>query len=149
MPRKPKGKQAKPEPKKRGRPKKRAPEVDLRRVQDIARAGVWQAGQVADILGLPRADLLNSQIKEAVLEAIQRGRSQHMHDALKAYDKAIESKNGNLSALCIFKLKQHGWQDRPHLDGDGAFQLELQGATDRYFAMLERYMRKVDSEGAA
>jgi hypothetical protein len=125
------------------------PEVDLTRVRDIARAGVWQAGPIADILNLPRSALLNSSIKDVVQEAIQQGKSQHFYAALQAYDKAVESKNGNLTGLCIFKLKQHGWQDRPNLDLGEMSPLELQGATDRYFAMLERYMRKVDAEGAA
>lgn len=127
----------------------KAPEVDLRRVTEIAQAGVWQAGPIADILGLPRSALLNSQVKDAVNEAIQQGKSKHFFAALQAYDKAVESRNGNLTGLCIFKLKQHGWQDRPNLDLGEMSPLELQGATDRFYSLLERHMRKVDAEGAA
>lgn len=106
------------------RPPKKAPrkgrpqaEVDLERIRELRREGLDSITEIARALGIPRQTLTGPIHGAEVREAIEVGRVFAKLDALRRYRKAIAEKNGNLTGLLIFEMKQFGWTDRAHIEG--------------------------------
>ena len=145
---------AKPKPKpKKGKPAEtgRPPiVVDLAAVREQARLGQWKPTLIARVIGVPRQTLLGPKHKDEVLEAIEDGRALFEKEAYEQYDRAInEGAHPSIISALIFKMKQIGWSDKIQTNGSGLgpITLDLEGATERFVALVERFMKTQAAQG--
>jgi hypothetical protein len=128
-----------------GKPGRPAKKIDLAEVERLRSVGLTTVTDIARAMKLAPQLLLSGAMAESVKEAFERGRVAAMQKALEQYELAIETSNGQIASLCIFKLKQFGWTDRARIDAT----IDVpEGARERLVEAVARLQEKWAAERA-
>ena len=120
--------------------------VDLAEVERLAALGFSSIAEVARHMRIPAQRMTGADYGPQVQEAFELGRLRAKEETLTQYQAAIDSKNGNLSALLIFKAKQIGWSDRPNFADEQAAVDNHERAIENIKDGMAKLRRKYLSE---
>jgi hypothetical protein len=126
------------------RPGRPAKDLDLVKIQELARLGMRDITKIGRCLGVPKQTLFGPKHVEEVKEAFETGRAIFELDALREYQDDIARSRRN--PLVIFKMKQLGWTDKVHSIQSDATQQDIAGARERLRTLVEMKRKLVHDE---